>query len=314
MLKHKKRKNLAGHLGLSKLSTSTVDIASAQKIALENMQTNSASHSKKDLNRFLGLNDLSPVKLREKKQRRRHSSSRNSFSFMESLKKSNKIFKTKRGENNILSTSIIEKKLRRNLLEDLSLEDSGIEKSRRSSFCSVRSSATTTSSIIESSESSEYSDVEYNLSADHKYSRYYTKDFGRFSANEFGGFSTKESGRFSTDYYHRFSGSYNVGEHNNYLKSRLMDSVGLPLIPFPPVSPVQQQTTKSGLEIFSDYCNMDSAAAMMKQAAFNRQREREVSMSMSTGSNSEMSMDNVYVEMRKPNNCKNEYVPKSLMI
>ena len=67
MLKHKKRKNLAGHLGLSKLSTSTVDIASAQKIALENMQTNSASHSKKDLNRFLGLNDLSPVKLREKK-------------------------------------------------------------------------------------------------------------------------------------------------------------------------------------------------------------------------------------------------------
>ena len=289
----KKRKNLASHLGLDSLSASTIDIANAQKIALENMQKNSSviNSKKKDLNKFLGLNESMnssasiPVKLREKKQRR-HSVS-NTSSFIDNLK-SNKIFKisSRKSENMLNSSHLKDKKLRRNLLEDLSLEDSGFEKSRTSSFSSVKSS-TTTSSITETSED------EY---------------LSGFSADNFRGFSTDLAGGFSN-----YNGS-------NY--SSGSDSLGLPLIPFTPppsnISLQSPQRRKSGFEIFSDYCSMDVAASMLNTAAAQRRRSMSLSASCQYDKNELLESsgeNNVYVEMRRQQFFTDqEYVTKSLVI
>ena len=292
-LLRKKRKNLASHLGLDSLSASTIDIANAQKIALENMQKSSTviNSKKKDLNKFLGLNESMnssvsiPVKLREKKQRR-HSVS-NTSSFMDNLK-SNKLFKisSRKSENILNSSHLKEKKLRRNLLEDLSLEDSGFEKSRTSSFSSVKSSTTTSSSITETSED------EY---------------LSGFSANNFRGFSTDLTGGFSN-----YNGS-------NY--SSGSDSLGLPLIPFTPppsnINLTSPQRRKSGFEIFSDYCSMDVAASMLNTAAAQRRRSMSLSANCQYDKNelSESGENDVYVEMRRQQIFTNqEYVTKSLVI
>ena len=260
------------------------------------MQQNASGQSKKDLSKFLGLNDTStsmlssttsPVKLRacERKQRRRHSTSRHSFAFMDNLK-SSRIFKSKRCESVKLEGANNDKKLRRNLLIDLSLDDSGIvdKSSRTSSFSSVKSSTSTTSSAITSSSSE--------------------------SEDNFPAFSDDGPTSFP-----RFSDASNCGFLDGSTASSNHHPLGLPLIPFQyPLadeSVLQQPTNysrKTGFEIFSDYCYMDMSHA-------RKRRHHSLSIS-STNSSSHSSADyvdgdNIYVEMKRD---VSDYITRSMVI
>ena len=132
-----KRKNLSQHLGLDleNLNQSTRDMASAQRIALTHLQARSKCSSKKDLNKFLGIND-SPVKLRNT---RRNSQNRNSFSFMETFM-SGKFFQGKGGRRGDGPEPDVETSLDRKRLEDF-YDAESYDKSRSSSFSSTGSSS-----------------------------------------------------------------------------------------------------------------------------------------------------------------------------
>ena len=102
-----RRKDLSHHLGLAVVNQSTLDIAAAQRIALEHhlrqrqrySRCAASGGSRKDLSKFLGINEASaasPVKLRKRRSSNNHSGGgqqqlnggrqhRNSVSFMESL-------------------------------------------------------------------------------------------------------------------------------------------------------------------------------------------------------------------------------------
>lgn len=126
-----RRKNLTEHLGVD---FSSADLGSAQRIALENYRSSSASQSRKDLNKFLGMSE-SPVK-----RRRRVPAATNRNSFIESLIHG-KLFKGRgRDEREPDEPAIRPDELRQKCLDDYYDEDE-YDKSRSSSFSSTNSSS-----------------------------------------------------------------------------------------------------------------------------------------------------------------------------
>ena len=126
-----KRKNLCEHLGLENLNQSSEHIISAQKIALENLQSSSKFGSRKDLNLYLGLSE-SPVKLRKKNK-----SNQNRHSFMKMFKGWREASES--SEVGDLNDVLIDEDRGRKRLDDY-YDDGIYDKSRSSSFSSTMSS------------------------------------------------------------------------------------------------------------------------------------------------------------------------------